>query len=154
MRDMFDQILKYGSYIVDSLRNYQQPVFIYIPPHGTLRGGAWVVVDSTINTRYMEMYADPTARGGVLETEGTVDVKFRKPDIIKAEHRLDETLISLDAELKALATPTAGQRSEEEIKADIKRREGLLHPLYHTVATALADLHDTPGRMKAKGMLD
>ena len=47
--DMYDEILKFGSLIVDSLRGYQQPVFVYLPPHATLRGGAWVVVDSTIN---------------------------------------------------------------------------------------------------------
>ena len=35
----------------------QQPVFVYIPPGGELRGGAWVVVDPTINLEYMEMYA-------------------------------------------------------------------------------------------------
>jgi acetyl-CoA carboxylase carboxyltransferase component len=41
--------------IVDALREYSQPVFVYIPPHGTLRGGAWVVVDSTINDQFMEV---------------------------------------------------------------------------------------------------
>ena len=30
---------------------------IYLPPNGTLRGGAWVVVDSTINKQQIEMYA-------------------------------------------------------------------------------------------------
>lgn len=48
-RDMFNSILKYGAWIVDALRVYKQPVFVYIPPHGELRGGAWVVVDPTIN---------------------------------------------------------------------------------------------------------
>ena len=55
---MYDEVLKYGSMIVDALRAYRQPVFIYLPPHGELRGGAWVVVDPTINLDYMEMYAD------------------------------------------------------------------------------------------------
>ena len=74
---MFDQVLKFGSYIVDALREYTQPVLVYIPPFGELRGGAWVVVDPSINLRYMEMYADEEARGGVLEPEGTVAIKFR-----------------------------------------------------------------------------
>ena len=60
--DMYDQVLKYGSYIVDALRKYNQPVLIYIPPHGELRGGAWVVVDPTINPEHMEMYADTECR--------------------------------------------------------------------------------------------
>lgn len=59
---MYDQVLKYGSYIVDALRKYQQPVLIYIPPFGELRGGAWVVVDPTINSEHMEMYADAECR--------------------------------------------------------------------------------------------
>ena len=59
---MYDQVLKYGSYIVDALRKYQQPVLIYIPPNGELRGGAWVVVDPTINSEHMEMYADSECR--------------------------------------------------------------------------------------------
>ncbi|RYH29348.1 hypothetical protein EON65_08795 [archaeon] len=31
-RDMYGEILKYGSMIVDALRGYKHPVFIYIPP--------------------------------------------------------------------------------------------------------------------------
>ena len=59
---MFDQVLKFGAYIVDALRTYKQPIMVYIPPFGELRGGAWVVVDPTINSRYMEMYADADSR--------------------------------------------------------------------------------------------
>lgn len=62
MKDMYEQIVKFGAYIVDGLRKYTKPVIIYIPPNGELRGGAWAVVDPTINTRYMEMYADPDSR--------------------------------------------------------------------------------------------
>ena len=54
---MYQEVLKYGAMIVDALRVYKQPVFIYLPPHGELRGGAWVVVDPTINPSQMEMYA-------------------------------------------------------------------------------------------------
>lgn len=59
---MYDQVLKFGAYIVDSLRQYKQPVLIYIPPHGELRGGSWVVVDSSINPLYIETYADKESR--------------------------------------------------------------------------------------------
>ena len=41
-RDMYNEVLKYGSYIVDALVSYEQPVFVYIPPFGELRGGSWV----------------------------------------------------------------------------------------------------------------
>ena len=63
------QVLKFGAMIVDNLRVYKQPVFMYIPPAAELRGGAWVVVDTTINADMIEMYAAPEARGGVLEPE-------------------------------------------------------------------------------------
>lgn len=75
--DMYDQVIKFGAQIVDALRQYNQPITIYIPPNGELRGGSWVVIDPSINSQFMEMYADPTSRGGVLEAEGTVSIKFR-----------------------------------------------------------------------------
>ena len=59
---MFDMVVKFGSYIVDGLREYKQPILIYIPPYGELRGGAWVVLDHKINPEYMEMYADKDSR--------------------------------------------------------------------------------------------
>ena len=36
----------------------------------------------------VEMYADPVARGGVLEPEGIVEIKFRTPVLLKAVHLL------------------------------------------------------------------
>lgn len=163
-QDMFDEVLKFGSYIVDSLRMYQQPVFVYLPPFSTLRGGAWVVVDSTINEQYMEMYADGDARGGVLEVEGTVEVKFRKHHIIACAHRLDAMLQALDAELKESSKYEKGGansgserppsiRNVSELNEAIKKRELELLPYYHGVTTAFADYHDTPGRMVAKKVI-
>ena len=32
-------------------------------------------------------------------------------------------------------------------------REDQLAPIYHQIAVAFADLHDTPGRMQAKGVV-
>jgi len=161
-KDMFEEVLKFGAYIVDALRDVQQPVIVYLPPHATLRGGAWVVVDQTINEQYMEMYADPTARGGVLETEGTLDVKYRKKDVLATAHRLDEKLQALDKELAEVEKAAAGgegvsspapARSKEAILKDIRARETLIFPSFHQVATQFADLHDTPGRMQAKGCI-
>ena len=59
---MYDQVVKFGAYIVDGLREYRQPVLVYIPPYAEVRGGAWVVIDPTINPHFMEMYADPMCR--------------------------------------------------------------------------------------------
>lgn len=59
---MYNQMLKFGAFIVDSLRDFKQPVLVYIPPHAELRGGSWVVIDSTINPLYVELYADKESR--------------------------------------------------------------------------------------------
>lgn len=154
-RDMFLEVLKYGSYIVDALVACKQPVFVYIPPGGELRGGAWVVVDPTINPDVMEMYADVGGRGGVLEPAGTAAIKFRTRELMATAHRLDPALADLDKRLKAAAAPGSATASEtSSIKAAIRSREESLSGIYLQVAHTFADLHDTPGRMQAKGTIN
>lgn len=150
MRDMYDQVLKYGAMIVDALHEYNHPVFIYLPPHGELRGGAWVVVDPTINPDHIEMYADKESRGGVLEPEGTVEIKFRWKDKLKTMERLDQTYQQL---LEKVRSPGLSIEERKLTEVKIKEREELLAPMYHQVAVLFADLHDTPGRMKEKGVI-
>mmetsp|Transcript_9843 Transcript_9843/g.16193 ORF Transcript_9843/g.16193 Transcript_9843/m.16193 type:complete len:2349 (-) Transcript_9843:1208-8254(-) len=154
MRDMFDEILKFGSYIVDFLRVYKQPVMVYLPPGGELRGGAWVVIDSKINPEMVEMYADPEARGGVLEPQGIVEIKFRKRDLLLAMQRLDQKLKDLYTALKEPVSGLEGEARRRELKRDIEQREEELLPIYNSIAVQFADLHDTPGRMKAKGVIE
>ncbi|CAN7995548.1 unnamed protein product [Ixodes hexagonus] len=148
MKDMYDQVLKFGAYIVDALHNYRQPVLVYIPPFGELRGGAWAVVDAAINPRYMEMYADPDSRGGVLEPEGTVEIRFRKKDLVKAMHRVDGPCRDL---LARLGTVEASEKAT--LEAELRKRETQLLPMYHQVALSFADLHDMPARMQEKGVI-
>lgn len=95
MKDMYEQIVKFGAYIVDGLREYKQPVLVYLPPNSELRGGAWAVLDSQINPTYMEMYSDPESRGGVLEPEGIVEVKYKEKDLVKTIGRLDHVVIEV-----------------------------------------------------------
>lgn len=148
-RDMSGEILKFGSMIVDALRDYDHPIYIYFPPFGELRGGSWVVVDPTINEEKMTMFSDPEARGGILEPAGIVEIKFRLADQIKAMHRIDPQLQMLDAELEACDDDSAATAIKEQIAA----REELLKPVYLQAATEFADLHDKTGRMKAKGVI-
>jgi acetyl-CoA carboxylase/biotin carboxylase 1 len=150
MRDMYEEVIKYGAMIVDGLRTYNQPVFIYLPPHGELRGGAWVVIDPTINPDHMEMYADKESRGGVLEPEGTVEIKFKTRDLVKTMSRLDHKCIQLQEQLNQ---PGLTSEKRAEITNELKERQLQLAPIYHQVAVEFADLHDTPGRMKAKGVI-
>ncbi|XP_074527459.1 acetyl-CoA carboxylase isoform X2 [Halichoeres trimaculatus] len=150
MKDMYDQILKFGAYIVDALRGFRQPVLVYIPPHAELRGGSWVVIDPTINPLCMELYADRESRGGVLEAEGTVEIKFRKKDLVKTMKRLDSVYASL---VEQLASLQLSDKQSKELESKLKAREEFLLPIYHQVAVQFVDLHDTPGRMQEKGVI-
>lgn len=82
----------------------------------------------------IELYADPTARGGVLEPEGMVEIKFRTNDFVAAMHRLDRQILSL----KANKAPGS--------EAAVKRREKELMPIYRQVSPALTSStqHDLP----------
>merc|ERR1719335_1787733 len=114
---MFGEILKFGSQIVDALVGYKHPIFIYIPPNGELRGGAWVVIDPKINPEKMEMYADVESRGGILEPPGIVEVKYKAEHQIEAMHRLDPTMATLDTQLKGMSTDsTEKKKKEAEVK--------------------------------------
>ena len=73
----------------------------------------------------IEMYADNNARGGVLEPEGIVEIKFRAADLIAAMHRLDPMI----AEIKA------GGHPGSEIA--LKKREAELLPVYKQVSLYL-----------------
>uniref|UniRef100_A0A4W3IZZ0 acetyl-CoA carboxylase n=1 Tax=Callorhinchus milii TaxID=7868 RepID=A0A4W3IZZ0_CALMI len=150
MKDMYDQVLKFGALIVDGLREFRQPVLVYIPPQAELRGGSWVVIDPTINPLYMEMYADRESRGGVLEPEGTVEIKFRRKDLVKTMKRIDAIYLGLSEQL---GSPELAEERRRELEARLKAREEFLLPIYHQVAVQFADLHDTPGRMQEKGVI-
>ncbi|XP_062445705.1 acetyl-CoA carboxylase 2 [Rhea pennata] len=150
MKDMYDQMLKFGASIVDSIRDFKQPVLVYIPPHAELRGGSWVVIDSTINPLYVELYADKESRGGILEPEGTVEIKFRKKDLVKTMRRIDAVYARL---VEQLGTPKLSDAERTELEKQLKAREELLLPMYYQVAVHFADLHDTPGRMQEKGVI-
>ncbi|KAJ8436418.1 hypothetical protein Cgig2_013459 [Carnegiea gigantea] len=151
-RDLFEGILQAGSTIVENLRTYNQPVFVYIPMMGELRGGAWVVVDSRINSDHIEMYADRTAKGNVLEPEGMIEIKFRTKELLECMGRLDQQLINLKARLSE-ARNSRSYANIELLQQQIKAREKELLPVYTQIATKFAELHDTSLRMAAKGVI-
>ena len=146
---MYEEVIKFGADIVDALHDYDQPIIIYIPPFAELRGGSWVVIDPTINPKEMEMYADPNSRGGVLEPEGIVSIKLRLKDQRPIMERLDPQMKRLVTDLKNAPDAATKNRLEGLIKARVE----ILSPIYHQVAVQFADLHDTPSRMMAKGVI-
>ncbi|XVE60451.1 hypothetical protein DITRI_Ditri05aG0129600 [Diplodiscus trichospermus] len=151
-RDLFEGILQAGSTIVENLRTYKQPVFVYIPMMGELRGGAWVVVDSRINSDHIEMYAERTAKGNVLEPEGMIEIKFRTKELLECMGRLDQQLISLKAKLQ-VAKSSGAHAKVDSLQQQIRSREKQLLPVYTQIATKFAELHDTSLRMAAKGVI-
>ncbi|EWC85337.1 hypothetical protein PFNF54_05814 [Plasmodium falciparum NF54] len=147
--DMFYGILKFGSMIVNQLVNYKHPVFVYIPISAELRGGSWVVVDETLNSQIIEMYADVNSKGGILEPPGIVEVKFRYPDIRKLMHSIDTTIIALNEKMARCEN----DEEKNNIKKDIEIKEKELLPYYLQVCHKYADLHDMSTCMKAKGVI-
>ena len=109
--------------------------------------GVQVVVDPTINADFMEMYADEEARGGVLEPEGIVNIKYRKERQLETMARLDPTYASLK---QSLSDKSISPEKQAEIKTQMTARENLLLPVYSQISLQFADLHDRAGRMQAK----
>ena len=91
---------------------------------------------------------DRDSRGGVLEPEGTVEIKFRRKDIVKTMNRLDRPYSELQSKLKSPNLSTEGRGS---LEAQLTAREEFLSSTFHQIAVEFADLHDTPGRMLKKG---
>ena len=88
------------------------------------------MIDPTINPSMMELYADPTATGGVLEPEAIVEIKYRAKDVRKTMERLDPVMRGLVEEMAASGV-TAAQRAELDQR--LKRREEQLAGVYHQV---------------------
>jgi len=98
----------------------------------------------------MEMYADEDSRGGVLEPEGIVGIKYKKDRQLETMARLDPIYGDLKRQSMEKSL-TADQQNE--IKAKMTERENLLLPVYLQIALQYSDLHDRAGRMKAKDVI-
>lgn len=109
-----------------------------------------VVIDPTINPDQMEMYADEEARGGVLEPEGIVNIKYRRDKQLDTMARLDPTYGELR---RSLEDTSLSKEQLSEIKTKMAEREEQLLPVYLQIALQFADLHDRAGRMQAKNTI-
>lgn len=144
-RDMYTEVLKFGSMIVDALRACDQPVLVYLPKHAELRGGAWVVLDSQINPGSIEMYAEPTARAGVLEPAGAVEIVFRGPARDKLVLRCDPVAAKLQSQL------SQQRQQRQAIEEQLKARCAEVARDYVVAAEVFAALHDTATHMQSIG---
>ena len=98
----------------------------------------------------MEMYADEEARGGVLEPEGIVGIKFRRDRQLETMARLDPVYGDLR---RSLLDKSLSLEQQSGIKSKMTQREELLLPVYTQISLQFADLHDRAGRMEAKGVI-
>ena len=98
----------------------------------------------------MEMYADVEARGGVLEPEGIVNIKYRRDKQLDTMARLDSQYGELR---RAAADSSLSTEQLQDVKAKMAQREDQLLPVYLQIALQFADLHDRAGRMEAKGTI-
>lgn len=91
-----------------------------------------------------------TFRGGILEPEGTVEIKFKQRDLEKVICRIDSECAGLS---DSLLNPDLTEDAKADLNLKLSERLEYLHPIYHQVAVHFADLHDTPGRMEEKGVI-
>lgn len=89
-------------------------------------------------------------RGGILEPEGTVEIRFRKKDLVKTMHRLDPVCKDILSQLNSTEV-TASQKTN--LEKQLHQRENSLLSVYHQVALTFSDLHDTPRHMMDKGAI-
>ena len=82
-RDMYDNVLDFGSMIVSELSYYNKTATIYVPPNGELRGGSMVVFSKSINREYINFYVSGSARINVLEANATKELKYKDADKTK-----------------------------------------------------------------------
>jgi acetyl-CoA carboxylase carboxyltransferase component len=78
----------------------------------------------------MEMYADPESRGGVLEPEGVVEVKFKLKDLLKTMARIDPVIQGLR---EKLSKPELNPTEKRSLEQQLNQREDLLAPMYRQV---------------------
>ncbi|KAF4759047.1 Acetyl-coA carboxylase [Perkinsus olseni] len=153
MRDMYKEILKEGSRIVDALvacEAYDVSVLTYIPPFGELRGGSWVVIDKQIAPNNIVVFADPTSRMNIIEPAGFCKVKFRdNREVTQTIKRLDQQIIKWQKQIDE--TESADEKLS--LQSMIVKRVDELMADYKRVALKFAELQDTPYRAVEKGVI-
>jgi hypothetical protein len=77
-----------------------------------------------------------------------VEIKFRDADLVSAIRRLDPQASLL---ARQQAEPGLSEEERQKKQTELEKRECLVMPTYRSMAATFADLHDTPGRMHAKG---
>ena len=85
------------------------------------------------------------SRGGVLEPEGTVEIKFRSRELVKAMRRLDPEVKSLAAKL---GDPALSAAEKNDLESRLLAREQALLPIYTQVSFLLLGRGCWPGNRR------
>lgn len=85
-----------------------------------------------------------------MEPEGTVEIRFRKKDLVKTMHRIDPVCKDI---LNQLSSPEITASQIASLEKQLHQRENALLSVYHQVALTFSDLHDTPRHMMDKGAI-
>ena len=147
--ELFEEVLKYGSMIVDELSKYDLPVILYMPPFAEIRGGAWVVIDTQINPRHIRFLVDEHATGSVLEPSGMESVPLVEREIRKDMRSNDELLVRLYNERNRHIGQLERVRG---IDCRIDERENEIYQDYVKKWIRIFRKHNTAERMKAVGV--
>jgi hypothetical protein len=106
------EVLKYGSLIVDACVAYEQPVFVFIPPHAEIRRGSSMGPSRFIN-QHAVLFCSWRCSRSKRHSNRKV---YRQPDLIATMHRIDESLIALDGKVKESSDETERAGLLESIK--------------------------------------
>jgi acetyl-CoA carboxylase biotin carboxylase subunit len=72
-RDMYNEILKFGSMIVENLTYFKQNIYIYVLPDSQIRGGSMVVMSKAINPN-IRFICDPSSNVNILEPDAGYEI--------------------------------------------------------------------------------
>jgi biotin carboxylase/acetyl-CoA carboxylase carboxyltransferase component len=82
-RDMYNNVLDFGSMIVSELSSFTNKIYLYIPEHAQLRGGSMVVFSKSINPTNISFCVHQNSNINVLEPNATKELKFKTNDEMK-----------------------------------------------------------------------
>lgn len=148
--DMYNEVFKYGLYIVDVFVKFEQLVFIYILLFGEFCGGLWVVVDFIINLIVMEMYVDVDVCGGVLEFEGIIGIKYCKDKQFEIMVCFDFVYLGFKRQIVDMLF---FKEEIDEIKKKMMECEQEFLFVYVQISLQFVDFYDCVGCMKVKGVI-
>ncbi|KAK1559594.1 hypothetical protein Q3G72_016217 [Acer saccharum] len=102
----------------------------------------------------MDVYADGTTKGNVVEPEGMIEIKFRTKELLESMGRIEQELINLKAKLqeaKSNRSPARVEYLQQQIKASkglVTKYKFLIFVFQNALEIDPLDRHDVPRNLK------